>query len=201
MLYPRTGHIGSTTNLGMDSVRHMYYVHPRTLLHHTQHRSSKRKKSCVVKKKLGIDVPLKVTGKYHALDIASSIWSLDGNALPLEDTIKDAIFVMWEACHPNVGTKFFRQRSKWQRFVAFLFMVLDNARAGRRLDTCIRKCCCKWANMPRFAPIQSIASSLCVKSQWYTTRQVLFMASLDKISRTATASLNCTHCTEPVARL
>jgi hypothetical protein len=174
---------------------HSVYINPQDLIHHQDQGPRKKKTTSTLKgsQRRGIDLPTNVGSKQDAFQSALSVWGV-GPPVYIPDTVKDAIFTLWEACNPGVGNKFFKQRSKWQRFVAFLFMILDNARCGRRIDCHIRRCKCVWNPLSTLATIQEISTRLCVKSSWYTTRQVQFMATLDRLSRTSTTSLDCMHC-------
>jgi hypothetical protein len=169
-----------------------------TLLHHniaqvnkhlatSAHRNKKNRRA-------GIALPSGVTNRLQAFDAALSIWSVGPDPLVVSNTIRDTVFTLWDACNPGMGNKFFVQQSKWQPFVAFLFMILDNARNGRRLDQCVRVCKCEWEQIEGLAPIQSIPVRLCNRSGWYTSRQVKFMSILDEISGGETDALDCIHC-------
>jgi hypothetical protein len=173
------------------------YISPYTLLSHRAPSAHVEETFVVASTRTarhGIDPPLEVLDRAHAFKTALDVWTI-GESMHIQATVRDAVYTLWDACNPGAGNKFFKQRSKWQRFVAFVFMIMDNARSGRRLDRHVRKCCCVWTAMDSLACIQTIPTRLRVKSSWYTTRQVQFMGTLDRISRTPTSTLDCLHCT------
>jgi hypothetical protein len=172
------------------------YTSPYTLLCHSVSITATQKTAPSTSTQNGINLPIGVVDRVHAFNAAVHIWVVGDELVDVAQTTRDAVLTLWDACNPGTGDKFFRQRSKWQRFVAFVFMVLDNARNGRRLDCHVRKCSCVWEDINSLACIQTIPVRLCVKSSWYTTRQVKFMGNLDRISRENTTKLDCVHCVQ-----